>query len=224
MLTKDRVRQLLRENDLPDDARIELIRGRMKITDRYEPQSDVLWLNVTANSHTILHEGAHVEHYGNMCLRGTAMELSLDRQIGLAFTSEVFVGMRLARVPGWADAEGQRTKAKRCVTFGEFAALRSSRQLFLGNSNGEVFVNVPGLAAIMVLLPLLGVEIQQRNVNYFVALEPRSGYAGVMVAIVERLKGLANRDQINNVTEIDCLGSFVLEAAAKLCVNLRSFS
>jgi len=74
----------------------------------YVAQQDTFLLNVGACDQTIIHEGAHAEHYAAAGIVGPQFPTIPDTAVGAVILSEAFVGHRLANVNGFMVFEYNR--------------------------------------------------------------------------------------------------------------------
>lgn len=75
----------------------------------YFPHDDTFHLDVGACDQTIIHEGAHAEHYAAAGIVGANFSAgSVDTAVGAIILSEAFVGYRLANASGFAPFEYSR--------------------------------------------------------------------------------------------------------------------
>ena len=71
----------------------------------YFPQRDTFALPVGAHDQTIIHEGAHAEHYHGAGIVGPAFPQDRATAIGALILSEAFVGFRLTNANGFVPFE-----------------------------------------------------------------------------------------------------------------------
>lgn len=74
----------------------------------YVAQTDTFLLNIGADDQTIIHEGAHAEHYAIAGIVGAQFPSHPDTAIGALILSEAYVGYRLASVNGFQAHEYAR--------------------------------------------------------------------------------------------------------------------
>jgi hypothetical protein len=74
----------------------------------YAAQQDLFLLNLGAGDQTIIHEGAHAEHYAAAGIVGNNFPNDPDTAVGALILSEAFVGFRLAAVSGFMAFEYSR--------------------------------------------------------------------------------------------------------------------
>jgi len=92
----------------------------------YVAQTDTFLLEIGAHEQTIIHEGAHAEHYAIAGIVGANFPTQPDTAIGALILSEAFVGYRLANVAGFKAYEYARL-GKYQKTVVEIAAAFVSR-------------------------------------------------------------------------------------------------
>lgn len=192
-MTNDEVRKIVAGHGLPNDMRI----GRnppQGTKAAYFCENDTMHVTASPNVLSLLHEAAHCEHQGLLGLRGRTMHARIECQVGLALASEVYVGIRLAGVPGF---EAQERQALASIpgfppTFAQFANLCQTRDGFVGRRyDGRNLYTVMAALILMKTLPLLGIETQRPNLTTFAGMTACRGYTGILISAAQRLEMMA---------------------------------
>ena len=221
MLTKQKVLEVLSSAGLPTNVNVE-IRDLPRMQGSYVPVTDTLTVSEAATDSTIVHEGAHAEHWGFLGLRGRS-PTTLAAGIGVALGSEVYVGRRTVDLHGCLAHEQSRIMTNSAIPEKRFTELIEgrfdTRRGFVGEGWRGGFLRAPAFRATMIASTLLGMELQRRDLNFFAGLEAAGNYSGLLV----RLVGCLSSVDLLSAAALADLGTRLLEEAGALGVSVTSY-
>lgn len=146
----------------------------------YFPQTDMFTLPIGAQDQTIIHEGAHAEHYHAAGIVGQAFPSDLDTIMGALILSEAFVGFRLASISGFIAHE------RTAMTYHANTAIEVAQGFFsVPGARGERYVSGRAdttrlFMFLQRMIPLVVAEIITGQIAFTSSLSASSAHLTVM--------------------------------------------
>ncbi|WP_437481601.1 hypothetical protein WME75_38395 [Sorangium sp. So ce1014] len=157
-----RVRGVLRGASLPNDMPIDFQSVPDDTDGAFFPRLGTLAVRFGAPDSTIVHEGAHAEHYRRAGISTSSWPEDDDAQVGMRLASEAYVGWRLARREGFLADE--RTAISKIgdkgfpATIGAWATLYQDTADIRGPRFDGTLMSSDGFRILMRILPAVVAE------------------------------------------------------------------
>ena len=179
---------MLEDHGLPTDMDLRVESDQL-FAGRYSFTRDELHLLPDCDGFTLLHEGAHAEHWGKVGMRGSSVTHSLDFLAGALLISEVYVGRRLAGESGYHNHEWTLLKAIPGFPdrFVDLADMFDTLQAF-GPPSEQRLLHLESMKFLVRTLPLLGVETSSGSLCFFKNMQRSRTLPGLMCSFAERVR------------------------------------
>jgi hypothetical protein len=203
------VRQTLAAHGLPSDMQLR-VESDQHFAGRYFFARDELHLQPNCDHFTLLHEGAHAEHWGKLGMRGSLGTPSLEFLAGALLVSEVYVGRRLASESGYHKHEWALLKAIPGFPdrFVDLADMFDTLQAF-GPPSEQRLLRLESMKFLFRTLPLLGIETSSGSLCFFKNMQRSQTLPGLMCSFAIALNEFGNASLIDLGT-IEKFGNDVL--------------
>lgn len=210
--TKQAAHELLQQAGIDVEVEFEFT-SIPTLAGGFDPAANCIFLPAgRATAEAVLHEGAHACHWRLLGLLGQAVHsLDVAERVGTVLASELYVGVRLADIPGFEAQERLRNS-----NYGSYGHL-VQMQKHVGTHLPAGLYHLPGIRPVMLSLPLLGVETVRGALDFFSNIAPMTGYPGFLMRVAEVLSKIDVQRRAN----LKAFGDILLDHAAKLGFEIQ---
>lgn len=211
-----RILAILRNAQLPDTLTLAIGDLPPGADAAYDPDTDTLALARGTPALTILHEGAHAEHYRRANLV-KALPNDVNARAGIRLASEAYVGLRLASFPGFVESEHSAlSQLGLPATIGAWAAEYEAASDLRGSGYDGTLFSMSAFRVLLRVIPVVVAERKNAEVIVGADLERAVPTAGdALRAIVAATVQLARKEErLFDLSRVRALGKNSIERLA----------